>query len=343
MSETIEHTDYSPAVPRRVREAALRAEELLAREHAAAAGDQPAGDDLDQGPPPNGSEPAPPAEIAPPPPPAYVPPTPQPDLWEHRYQTLQGKYNAETRALQRQLDEIRAELDKARTAPPAATVAASSIPDNDISEFGEDLVAAARRWARAEVDADFTKMRGELTRVQQTLAEVQGTAVGTRNEYIQNQVMTALNNDRQLGPVWQQINVSAPFVDWLARVDPFSGIERHSLLTAAYEAGDFERTSEFFRAYLREHTAVTQPAPAPVHTPPGADGTTLADLAAPGRSTGPTTVATGAPAARIWTDQSIRTFYAHVREGRYQGREAQQRQLEADIASAAGEGRYRPR
>lgn len=267
---------------------------------------------------------------------------PLPENFEQRYLTLQGKYSSETAALRAQiagLQQVLAATQAPRpepVAPPAAQVAAPEDP-KDVEEFGPDLIAAARRWARQELAGEIAELRTEI-------ATTRTTATTVQNNQAQQTVMTVLDNDSELGDKWRVINDSPEFVTWLQQTDPFTGHQRVLILRDAYSSGDARRTSAFFKAFLAEHTVVNlAPGGPAAHTPaanpaPGAGGPTLESLAAPGRGSGPTSG--GAPdGKRVWTNQSIAAFYRDVNKGAYASREVEKQRLETDIFAAAAEGR----
>lgn len=345
MSETLER--FQSPVPAAVRRAAERAEQLARR-------DPPPDAPLEPGPEP--AAPAPsttvepsapipdgvPAAAAPEPPPA--PAAPPADDWERRYRTLQGKYDAEVPRLQGQIEGLTAligELQSSLRAPPAPAAVApeektsrgGEIPVADVEQFGDDMIQASRRWARAEVQTELESLRGELR-------ELKGGTQELRHQSLVQRISAAFDADPQLGTRWRSLNTDPEFVGWLQHVDPFSGRKRQDLLTEAHGRGDVNRLMSFFRTFLAEHTAVQVPVPTPAAAPAATPPVSLESLAAPGRPTG-VTGPVGAPAKRIWTQASIKKFYSDRSTGKFQGREPEAQALERDLFDAAKEGRIR--
>lgn len=300
---------------------------------------------------------APPATAAVEPPAAPPPATD----WEQKFKTLQGKYDAEAPALRNQVASLERVISAIQAPRPEAVKPAPAtttvvIPEKDVEEFGPDLIAAARRWARAEVDQEFTSLRAEVATIKAQLTNVGTTQQQTVTMTARQSAMLGLDNDPELGApapngaraddgthqLWRVVNDDQSFTAWLNQVDPFSGQPRMRLLREAFDAGNAARMKVIFKAYLTEQT-VTQgtPAPSPDHTPAqGTAGPTLESFAAPGRSNGPVPV--GAPAEkRVWTHNDITAFYRDVNKGVYAERPADKLRTEQDIFAATREGRIR--
>lgn len=342
-------------IPDAVRRSTARAEELA---RMAGMANAPAGDDAppsDDAPPDNTPPAEPPVSetsSAPPAPPA--PPTT--DDWEQRYRTLQGKYDSEIPGLRTQvngLQQLLANLeprsppqpvqpDPVRTAP---TVVA--LPAEDVEAYGQELIDAARRWARMEVQPLIDELRSEITNLGTNFQKVEMSQRETAVSDARAFVCAALNRDPVIGSTWEAVNKDPGFIAWVNQPDPFSGQIRQPLLQGAFDSGQPDRVKAFFNAYLSEHTATQVPVPEPAHTPPqpSADGGTgrprLEDFAAPGRAAASPAVG-GAPAEkRIWTQPEIAAFYRDVQRGVYAGREADKLRTEQDLIAATTEGRIR--
>lgn len=364
MSEAVnQHDDMTGNwIPPAVRRAAIQADALMREASQSAGNPDPAGDQGagDQGGQDTPRPAAPPAAPGPatwtppvqPPAPAPQPPPAQPPAqpvdWEQRFATLQGKYNAEvvpardrardaeTRLadIERRFQEL--QLQQMPAGRPAPTVV--EIPPEDIEAYGQELPDAARRWARAEVAPEMAAMRQEI-------AQLRGTSQSSALERAQERVKAALSAWK---PDWESINTDPEFHEWLRQPDPFSGLPRQGLMGQAYNAGDSNRTLNFFRAFIydtgkygetTEHTAARPSAPAQPHTPaaPGGAGPSLQDLAAPGRGR---PASPGAPnEKRTWSAKQIEAFYSDSSRGRFKGREAEYARLEADLNAAMLEGR----
>jgi hypothetical protein len=333
---------YAPTLPPQVREAAARAEEMAREAGLAATEEQSNGEDttvVNQ--PTNGAGEGDQLVL-----PEIEPPPTQPPVqsdWEQRYNTLQGKYNAEIpelrgqlRAMQDMVNNLQTrgnqpEQPRAReqTFQPMPT---RSVPEEDVESFGQDLVVASRRWSRIEVEPDIAELR-------QRMSQLEGATQQTANMTTAQRCET--NMDRMM-PDWRAVNVDRGFIDWLQLIDPFSGRTRQSLINEAYGAGDAPRTVAFFQAYANEHTTVSQtPGIQQVQTGNSTDRLPLADLAVPGRGQAAAPPTPGAPTRRTWTGADIAAFYRQKQRGMYLGREQEAAAIEADFTAAGREGRVR--
>ncbi len=265
-------------------------------------------------------------------------------IWKQRHDTLQGKYNAEVPALNRQVRELSSQVQSLNTilanlqsqpkpepTPAPAARKQVEVPKEDTEAFGSELIDAARRWARAEVSGELEELRTQVASVQQNAQRAQSSVAQQNVERVLDQQV----------PNWRTVNNEPEFLDWLRQVDPFSGQVRHDMLGVAYRNGDAARTAAFFNAFIAEHTVTGQPQRQPAHTPDaGAGRPTLESMAAPGRATGQGS--NGAPReARLWSPPEITAFYRDVNRGAYAGREAEKLRLERDIIAATTEGRVR--
>ncbi len=336
-------TQYAPTLPPQVREAAARAEEMAREAGLAANPDEASGEDTPVvNPPTNGAngtgeqldlpeiEPAPPAS------------QPQSD-WEQRYNTLQGKYNAEIPELRGQLRAMQDMVNNLQTRQPQeqprareqtfAPMPTRQIPAEDIEAYGEDLPIATRRWSRVEMEPDIAELRHRMSQLE----------IGTQQTANMTTAQRCESNMDRIMPEWRNVNVDQGFINWLQLIDPFSGRTRQSLINEAYGAGDAPRTVAFFQAYANEHTTVSQ-TPGTQTDQTGAnpaDRLPLADLAVPGRGQTAAPSTPGAPTRRTWTGADIAAFYRQKQRGMFLGREQEAAAIEADFTAAGREGRVR--
>lgn len=329
---------YGNSIPAAVREASARAD-LLAREAGSANAPAEAPEEVL---PTVGNE----APEAPPPSP---PPAPEPPAdWEHRYNTLRGKYDAEVPNLRAQLDGVHQLLATMQRppAPPPEPPPAPREPvklgatDKDVADYGQDLIESVGRWVQPLVEDRVGEIRRQYDeRLKHLTTNVQHVQTATAQERVHD----ALDRDSIVGDKWRAINNDVVFLDWLTKNDPFTGQKRQDLLHAAYHQGDANRTSAFFRAFLAEQTATTPPAPGPTpQTPdnPAAGRPSLEAFAAPGRPAGSPSVGS-APEKRVWRKDEVSAFYNDKVAGRYRGRETDAARIEQELFDALREGRIR--
>lgn len=288
----------------------------------------------------------PPAPPAPPTPPA--PPAPQPvqDEWKHKYDVLQGKYEAEmarmNMALQNsneRISSLEQLLASVRAAPPAAppqpapAAAPSSrlVTEDDRSEYGQGMVDFVGRVAKDAFAPERAAMQATIDDLRRQVGQNTATVVQTAQERMFTALDTAV-------PDWRVVNSSPTFLAWLKELDVFSGRQRHELLLEAYEKNDAVRVQRFFQAFKQEDSA-TDPTAAAAPVPPRTPAIDPATLVAPGapRGGGPGADAPGAK--KIWSQPEIADFYDRKRRGKVPADEAAR--LERDILLASSEGRVR--
>jgi len=338
-----DQTTHAPHIPDAVRRASQRADEL-ARE--AGILNVPPAEETPELPEPTGEDVAtvvePPEQQLVEPAPSEPSPTQpaQPD-WEQRYNTLQGKYNAEIPELRGQLTAMQQLIASMQAQPRASepptretrfSLPQRDVPQEDIEAYGQDLVHGVQRWSKLAIEPELSELRHRLVQLeggvqqQASMTAVQRTEAGL---------------DRAL-PEWRTMNLDPGFIAWINQADPFSGKTRKVLADEAYAAGDVGRTLAFFQAYNNEHTAVRQPPGIQSgQTEQSADRLPLVDLAVPGRGQVAAPPTPGAPQRRIWTGADITSFYRQKQRGVWEGREAEVARIEADIYAAQHEGRIR--
>jgi hypothetical protein len=255
---------------------------------------------------------------------------------EQRYRSLQGMYDADRRRADEQMTALNQRLEAVlqRTPQPAAEAPPTPHTDKDLEDFGEETVAfvtrvstsVAKQVAMQVVEQVLAQRLAPVTNTVQEVAErVQRTA--------QDEYFDALT---QRVPDWKEINVAPQFLQWLAEVDPMTGMQRQAILSDAHQRIDAHRTAAVFLAFKAEAGMQTQ-----AQTPPaGANQRRVVDereaMVEPAR----TSVASrpsGRPQGRTYTRAQIAQFYRDVTSGRITGAEANA--MEQDILKAQSEGR----
>jgi hypothetical protein len=269
------------------------------------------------------------------------PPPPEKDPFEERYRVLQGKYNSEVPRLTRQvselnaqLEEMRAVIDEFRSKATASEPVERLITEEEIQEYGPDLVDLIGRRAKELYEPTVNSLRSEITKLQQQLGGVSQTVQTSARDRLMAKLDAEVED-------WQSVNTSQDFMAWLDRVDPYAGEIRGKMLRDAYEINDADRVVAFFKGFLTEHAAVqpttTQGSRRETRTP----SVSLEEHVAPGRRKHATGMAGAQKEKRIWTQPEIAQFYHEVQKGKYRGKEDAKREIERDIIAATTEGRIR--
>jgi hypothetical protein len=263
--------------------------------------------------------------------------------YAQRWRSLQGSFNSQKfrldEANQRiaQLEQLIATIQTAPAAPQNKQSEAF-LTENDVKDYGADMVDFAKRAAREEVAPVMRALRS----IEQQIAQLSGLAPTVR-QVVQHQQMSA--EDRffaalqQAVPDWEDINETAKFSDWLDEIDPIFGISRRVSLNDARERLDLQRVVSLFKSFKGPEEKAVSDGQSSAKAKAASQ---LEKQVVPGRGA----AATSAPAQRqprVWTGASVAQFYRDKREGKYKGKEAEAQALENDIFVAQREGRFSQR
>lgn len=316
------------AIPRKVREAEDKANELHKQFYENRNGIQnPEPDPQDPNPAPN--EPSdPPAEDPPMDPtldgnggipPQEPPAPPQDEKWEQRYKVIEGKYRAEVprmaaenKELRSQMAELSAQIESLKSQAEANK--APLITDADKEKYGEDLLDVIQRATQQATTAKDAEIADLKRRMEQVVTTTAKTTEATFYDRL-----------NALAPNWVTLNSDERFLTWLDEYDELTGRTRQDLLEMAEQERDAERVARFFTKFESMQSGNTN-TPAPVnrekHQVPDSRNTNQA------------------PAAkRYFTRKEIADFYAACRSGRISSKDMVA--MEAEIHAASIEGRVR--
>ena len=183
-----------------------------------------------------------------------------------RYKALQGKYNK----TEREMAELRGRLEASeqttralieagqRPAAPAAPAApmkpedqfrALGVTEQEIKDYGAELIDIVTRVSRNMTANDLTALRNEIAELKRGMGSV-GTVV---QQNAQQRVFDALG--AAFGDKWVAVNNSDEFLAWLEQVDVFSGSRRLDGLTGAFQKADSARVVAIFRQYMEGNTS----------------------------------------------------------------------------------------
>lgn len=257
-----------------------------------------------------------------------------------RYDTLAGKYNAETGQLRDQLNHANRttaallEQNQAPAAPAAPAPAALTpieqlkalgITDKQIEDYG-DLLPLVAQMASNMYKPTIQKLENELDQMRRATGQVSQSLVQSK----QQDVFDAL--DRGV-PTWRKINEDPHFLDWLNITDIFAGVTRRVALSSAWQALDSQRVVGIFQAYTREHPEAARTAGGPMVD----SATLLAPQTRGGEGGG---APEGAGGKRQIHESEIAEFYTRVRKRLVKPDDYTR--LSAEYSLAASEGRVIP-
>ncbi|MDK2957819.1 MAG: hypothetical protein PWQ57_3317 [Desulfovibrionales bacterium] len=175
------------------------------------------------------------------------------DRFEHRYRVLQGKYDKEVPALQHQLRQAAAEIERLRQAEapkPKGTEAPNpngqdraAYRPEDYEEYGEEFVAMARR--NAEMADQLKRLEDQLGGVEQQFGQVAQQTQRTQYDRFAEAIAP-------LCPQFKEQDDDPEFVAWLEYDGSSQAVQQ------AFAQGDVKRLARIFNRYVQE-TGATYP------------------------------------------------------------------------------------
>jgi hypothetical protein len=180
-------------------------------------------------------------------------------VWKQKYKTLQGMYDKEVpqlhskvKDMSTQLEELQASL---KTKETVVKQAEKLVTDDDVKNFGEDLIEVQRKVAR-EVAAEFQTKLDTMQSENNELRELLGT---TDSRVAESSFQNRLH---RLVPDFDQLNDNPKWVAWLDEVDPVLRGPRRSVAQQAFATGDAEGVAHYvdmFRSSQVEPTPDEKP------------------------------------------------------------------------------------
>lgn len=263
------------------------------------------------------------------------------ETYEQRWRSLQGMYNAEVPRLHAEKRELAGrvtqleQLITSMSAQPAQQEPPKPqqlITEADVEEWG-DSIDVMRKVSREEQ----TSSQARIDQLEQVIREMQSSVVPQVQQISQKQAATAEQTFwgelQQSVPDWQEVNSNQDFQTWLLAIDPLTGIARQTYLDDAQRNMDSGRVISFFQTWK-----ASTGQPVAQQTNRGAStANELEKQVAPGRSR-----SAGVPQSEelpTYTSADIKTFFQHVQQGKYKGREKERDRIERDIFAAQREGR----
>ena len=271
-------------------------------------------------------------------------PSPPADAgYEQRYRTLQGKYDAEMRAMREIVQTQQVTMDKlmersqstvAPTAPtpepqqsPEDYLRSLGISEKELADYGE-LLPIVARLAQNMIRPTAAKLEAELNKTRQAAGQTSAALLEDRKRALFN----ALDNHQTIGTAWRVLNDDTDFLAWLDQLDILSGVTRRVLLTDAFNKLDTTRVAAVFERYMQEDSVRRST------LGPTVDPNTLI---APGTPRGGAAEAPGgANSRRMISESEIANFYSRVRRKLVSAEEY--KAFSAEIAAATAEGRIVP-
>lgn len=258
--------------------------------------------------------------------------------WEARYKAMHGRVkqqDAAMRQMSEELSNLRALIGTMQTAPATELEPIKVerlVTDEEVNEYGRDLLDVVGRRAREEVAPLLAERDKTIADLRAQLQGVSGQVQHSAKEKLFQTLDARL-------PQWRDLNTNEDFLTWLGLPDAFSGVIRHEMLKEAYAQGNANRVLAFFNGFLAEEAAVAPQAQVTAPRTETVAKVPLQNLAAPGKAKATATTPVAPVEKRMISRAEIAQFYADCAAGRYRTKEPERQKLEAEIFSAQREGR----
>jgi hypothetical protein len=238
--------------------------------------------------------------------------------WRHRFDVLQGKYNAEVPALRKEVSTLQEQI-KTAAAPTGDSLsraqhAVSDLTPEEVEEYGPDLINLIKRVAgqSAQPSDDMTEIKDRFKKMdEERLQDAEARFWSTLETDVSD---------------FRQINSDPAFHRWLSEIDTLTGSPRQTLLETAQQALDPSRAVAIFRQFKGAPSDAKKKQSIPEdQIQPKQSRSNGADVSQ--------------SAGKMWTRSEIAGFYRDKAAGRVSPDEANS--IEQDIFAAQQEGRIR--
>lgn len=272
---------------------------------------------------------------------AEVPPEPKPepkpeepkksddaDVWKQKYKTLQGMYDKEVPVLHTQVKDLTKQVGDLKEALAKASETkrqANLVTDEDVKNFGEDLIEVQRKVAR-EVASQFEDELAELRTANEEMRKLLGS---TESKVQQSSFEARL---QRLVPDFAEVDADPRWIAWLDGIDPVLRAPRRSVAGQAYTNGDAEGVAHYVQLFKQTLEPVE----------PEQNETKTKELERqiqPSRSA--SSAAPTATKSKTYTQADINGMFKKLAALNASGQFDKANKLEAEIDSAYSQGRVR--
>jgi hypothetical protein len=252
--------------------------------------------------------------------------------WKQKFDSLQGKFNAEVPNLYQKLKEQDIALAKlqeqanARDEVPSTDDAARN--SKDVEDYGADLVDMVTRKAesiaRNAVAQEIAKLRNEFGAVREQVGQVS-------NQVYQSEADKFWAGVMNLVPDWKQIDADPNWIAWLDTSPEFAEDTYRELASKAIAKGDAQKIANLVAKWRGPQ------APSPTPAQPSVAQAELRRQVAPS-----TARASDAPpqGGKIWTLADYEAAMDVRNVSRLGKKESDRLEAEANLAVAEGRVRW---
>jgi len=256
---------------------------------------------------------------------------PNAETWKSRFETLQGKYNAEIPRLHGQISQLQQEVNTLKHQAETSPRNDQQQEDDDApyrSPYITDDMRKSREYKQIakEFGEDYAEKHfgaAALAARTQVQPVAEQTAENARDRFH--------NDISRLSPEWVAKNADPAFVAWARDTfEPYSGKAIIDLLKEAYQSGDAGRVANIFNSYQPPPVSGQEKPP----PPPKEDPTVMV---APSKRSSSAQAVVDDNKGNVWTAAEADRVIEDITSGRIKGKEADR--LLADIKRASAEGR----
>ena len=168
-------------------------------------------------------------------------------VWKQKYKTLQGMYDkevprlhAEVKDLSARLSEYQAQLETKAEAKQEEVK--SLVTDEDVKNFGEDLIEVQRKVAKevaAEYDAKLQAYEAKIAALEENLGSTQSSVAESSFDA----------RLHRLVPDFDAVNTDPKWIAWLDEVDPVLRGPRRTVAEQAFSSGDAEGVAYYVNMF----------------------------------------------------------------------------------------------
>lgn len=247
------------------------------------------------------------------------------DYWKHRFDVIQGKYNAETARMGEQINFLRGQMEELKSRPfesqQQSNQSVSEILDDLESEYGPEFTSAIDKRISRIVKEQVENAVGHL---QQDLSSVKQSQAVSEQSMFEDVI-------DKLAPNWRSLNINPNFVSWVqANTETLSGLLFQDILIDAYNRRDAGKVAKIFNKYeeIKNKTARQT----------GVKAETSQLISPPKRgSSSHATIENNS--GKVITQAQVQDFYQNLAQGVYAGKEAWVKSMKEEIMKANAEGR----
>ena len=249
--------------------------------------------------------------------------------WKNRFQVIQGKYNAEVPVLRKQVSELERALSEAKesqskdidqSAPQQVASALGDLSQDEIDEFGPELISLVQRIAGAQVNQSSE----QVSSLNEKLSQTQDELKQIKDEKQDDQTSRFWADVQRRVPDFMSINSNPNFLAWLDGIDPTTGLQRQSILNSHQERLNAQGIAAVFDAFKQTVSNSVARNPEELQHPSQSNGHERGQSIAN---------------ARIWTGKDIDEFYKNCSLNKYEP--AEKEAIELEIFEATKTGRVR--